>query len=115
LAERGRVKQLGRKAKVVVDDTPETTFEVKPRRVTTLFVGGITACNAAMLERGANPAELGRSWAIAYNGPQHFDHADTPGLVEVLREPGHEVTEWEQRTIDRVAALNLAQAPYVPF
>lgn len=115
MAERGRVKQLGRKAKPVVEETPEARIDLERRRITTLFVGGIGACNAAMLERGANPAELGRSWAIAYNGPQHFDHADTPGLIEVLREPGHEPTEWEQRTIDAVAARNLALAPDVPF
>jgi hypothetical protein len=115
VAERGRVKQLGRKVKDAPVDTPESTFEVKPRRITTLFVGGITACNAAMLARGANPAELGRSWAIAYNGPQHFDHAVVDALVEVIREPGHEPTEWEQRTLDRVVELNLALAPEVPF
>ena len=115
MAERGRVKQLGRKAAPVVDDTPEARIELEPRRITTLFVGSIAACNAAMLERGANPAELGRSWAIAYNGPQHFDHAVIDDLVEVIREPGHQTNVWEQRTIDVVAALNLSRQPDVPF
>lgn len=110
MAERGRVKQLGRKAKPAEPEVAEARIALEPRRITTLFVGSISACNAAMLERGANPAELGRSWAIAYNGPQHFDHAVLDGLVEVIREPGHQTSAWEQRTIDIVAALNVGRA-----
>lgn len=118
MAERGRVKHLGRQAWRPPAEGEgvgaDAKVHIQPRRITTLFVGSLDACNAAMRDRGVNPAELGRSWAIAYNGPQHFDHAVVDGLVEVIREPGHEPTDWEQATLEAVMSSNMRTAP-TPF